>query len=88
MPPSTWMHWCAHPTAASSATTAAAPAANSRWRPASPGPVSCPAVSGSVRAASQTAAAACSAAVSIHAHRCLTAWNWPIGRPNWWRILA
>ena len=34
------------------------------------------------RAASQTAAAACSAAVSIRAQRCLTAWNWPIGRPN------
>ena len=39
-------------------------------------------------AASQTAAAACSAAISIRAQRCLTAWNWPIGRPNWWRILA
>ena len=40
------------------------------------------AVSGSVRAASQTAAAACSATVSIRAQRCFTAWNWPIGRPN------
>ena len=35
-----------------------------------------------VRAASQTAAAACSAPASIRAQRCLTAWNWPIGRPN------
>ncbi len=34
------------------------------------------------RAASQAAAAACSAAVSIQAQRCLTAWNWPMGRPN------
>ena len=73
------MYWCAHPTAASTAITAAAPAANSRCRPGSPGPA---VASASVRAASQTAAAACSAAVSIHAHRCLTAWNWPIGRPN------
>ena len=63
-------------------------------RPSPPGPApSGPAVPGSVvpgsaRAASQTAAAACSAAVSIRAQRCFTAWNWPIGRPNWWRILA
>ena len=44
--------------------------------------------SSSARAASQTTAAACSAATSIRAQRCLTAWNWPIGRPNWCRSLA
>ncbi len=41
-----------------------------------------------VRAASQTAAAACSARVSMRAHRCFTAWNCPIGRPNWCLSLA
>ena len=67
------------------ATVAAAPAAKSR--PPSPAG-SVPAGSAQARAASQATAAACSEAVSIHAQRCLTAWNWPIGRPNWWRILA
>ena len=79
------MHSWAQLTAASRATTAATAAANSRpprvrrRRPARLRPG---------RAASQAAAAACSAAVSIRAHRCLTAWNWPIGRPNWCRIFA
>ena len=76
------MHSCAQVTAASMATVAAAPAAKSR-------PLALvPAGSAQACAASQATAAACSDAVSIHAQRCLTAWNWPIGRPNWWRIFA
>ena len=74
------MHSCAQLTAASTATSAATAAANSP--PASRLPA------WTARAASQAAAAACSAAVSIQAQRCLTAWNWPMGRPNWWRIFA
>ena len=41
-----------------------------------------------VRAASQARAAARSARQAMVAHRCLTAWNEPIGRPNWRRIPA
>ena len=74
------MHSCAQLTAASTATSAATAAANSP--PASRLPAR------TARAASQAAAVACSAAVSIQAQRCLTAWNWPMGRPNWWRIFA
>ena len=62
-------------TASSSASVAAA-AANGCW--------SWPAV----RAASQARAAARSARQAMVAHRCLTAWNEPIGRPNWRRIPA
>ena len=40
------------------------------------------------RAASHTAARACSIATSMWAHLCLTPWNWPIGRPNCSRTLA
>ena len=43
---------------------------------------------GPPRAASQTAARASSMVASMSAHRCLTAWNWPIGRPNWTRSRA
>ena len=85
MPPSTWMHSCTQDTAASTASDG-----RGRGREV---PLPCRPALGQRResvalAASQTAAAACSAATSIRAHRCLTAWNWPIGRPNWWRILA
>ena len=83
------MHSWVQLTAASRATTAATAAA--KWRPAGPPVTSSSGVSAGASqavAASQAAAAACSAAVSIRAHRCLTAWNWPMGRPNWCRILA
>ena len=40
------------------------------------------------RAASQVAATACSTATSMSASRCLTPWNWPMGRPNCWRVRA
>ncbi len=40
------------------------------------------------RAASHTAAVARSVVAIISAHLCLTAWNWPMGRPNCSRILA
>ena len=39
-------------------------------------------------AASQATAAHCSTATSMSASACLTAWNWPIGRPNCTRTLA
>ena len=74
------MHSCVQVTAASTATTAATAAANSRSRPDS--------ALLQARAASQAAAAASSATVSIRAQRCLTAWNWPIGRPNCCRTRA
>ena len=34
------------------------------------------------------AATACSTATSMSASRCLTPWNWPMGRPNWCRVRA
>ena len=40
------------------------------------------------RAASHTAAVARSVVAIMWAHLCLTAWNWPMGRPNCSRILA
>ena len=65
-------------TASSSASAAAAAAASG-----------CPAGSSSAaRAASQARAAARSARQAMVAHRCLTAWNEPIGRPNCLRVLA
>ncbi len=39
-------------------------------------------------AASHATAAHCSTATSMSARACLTAWNWPMGRPNWTRTLA
>ena len=39
-------------------------------------------------AASQATAALCSTATSMSASACFTAWNWPMGRPNWTRTLA
>ena len=65
-------------TAASRATAAAAAAASGCSSGAS----------SAARAASQASAAARSARQSIPAHRCLTAWNEPIGRPNWCRVRA
>ena len=55
MPPSTWMHSWAHQTAASGAITAATAG----------GELGCRRESSTARAASQTAAADCSAAISI-----------------------
>ena len=78
MPPSTWMQSFALSTASSSASAAAAAAASG-----------CSAgESSAVRAASQARAAARSARQAMVAHRCLTAWNSPIGRPNCLRVLA
>src|SRR5579875_2100767 len=71
MPPRVWMQSWTTSTAASIATTAAMAAASSRDGP------------DGARAASHTAARASSVAASIRAQRCLTAWNCPIGRPNW-----
>ena len=65
-------------TASSSASAAAAAAANGCSSGAS----------SAARAASQARAAARSARQAMVAHRCLTAWNEPIGRPNWRRIPA
>ena len=39
-------------------------------------------------AASQATAAHCSTATSMSASACLTAWNWPMGRPNCTRTFA
>ena len=39
-------------------------------------------------AASQVAATPCSTETSMSASRCLTPWNWPMGRPNCWRVRA
>jgi hypothetical protein len=78
MPPSTWMQSFALSTASSSASAAAAAAASG-----------CSAgVSSAARAAPQARAAARSARQAMVAHRCLTAWNEPIGRPNWRRVPA
>ena len=38
--------------------------------------------------ASQATAAIWSTRTAMSAARCLTAWNWPMGRPNWTRTLA
>ena len=74
------MHCLAQWAAASSATAPAIRAL--RWRSAS-----CPS-SLQAAAASQATAAHCSTATSMSASACLTAWNWPIGRPNCTRTLA
>ena len=78
MPPSTWMQSLALSTAASRATRRPRP------RPAG----ARPAPRRRARAASQATAAARSARQSMPAHRCLTAWKAPIGRPNWCRVWA
>ena len=78
MPPSTWMQSFALSTASSSASAAAAAAASG----CSAGD------SSAARAASQARAAARSARQAMVAHRCLTAWNSPIGRPNCLRVRA
>ena len=72
MPPSTWMQSLAASTAASRLNAAAAAAISGT----SPG------VSSIALAASQASAAAVSLRHNMPAHRCLTAWNDPIGRPN------
>lgn len=77
MPPSTWMQSFAA-VANASGTTAPATAAAS----------ACSVPSSASRAASQAAARACSSESRRSAQRCLTAWNWPMGRPNCSRTFA
>ena len=78
MPPSTWMQSLAFPP------PRPAPPQRRPPRPAGAPPAPRP----PARAASQATAAARSARQSIPAHRCLTAWNEPIGRPNCCRVRA
>ena len=66
--------------AASTLTAPATAAASDASCGSSPGPWA--------RAASQAQTRACSATASIQALRCLTPWNWPIGRPNCSRTRA
>ena len=78
MPPCTWMLSCAHSSAAERASVDAMAAANESWSPPS----------AAARAASQTSAVASSAATSMLAQWCLTAWKVAMGRPNCTRTLA
>ena len=83
MPPSVWMHCLVQCAAASSATAPAMRALRSRVAS-----VSASASSLQTAAASHATAAHCSTATSMSASACLTAWNCPMGRPNWTRTLA
>ncbi len=78
MPPCTWMFICALCTAGAKVSCAAMAAARSNSSAESP----------EARAASHTAAVASSAATSMSAQWCLTAWKVPIVRPNCTRSLA
>ena len=78
MPPCTWMFISAFCTAGAKVKCAAMEAARSNSSAESP----------EARAASHTAAVANSAATSMSAQWCLTAWKVPIVRPNCTRSLA
>ena len=58
------------------------------WRPRCPWPRWRGSRSGSAAAAPATRGRANSSAMATSARRCLTAWNDPIGRPNWARCRA
>ncbi len=73
------MQSLAHRNPVSVASAAAAPCATSH-----PGS----SMSSNIRVASHTVARAASRATSMLAHRCFTAWNCPIGRPNCTRTWA
>jgi hypothetical protein len=78
MPPCTWMFSIATDTYAREQYTCAATAAAGK-----PGSwMSCR------RAASRPVASASSTSASMSAHLCLTAWNEPTGRPNWYLVRA
>ncbi len=78
MPPSSWMQSLADCTAPSVISAAATDVARAAWSSSVP----------AARAASQPNASICSLRTSMSARRCLTAWNWPMGRPNCRRTLA